>query len=126
MPDYEREVGRDLGEALGGAETYRMADLEGKGEDHPAGPGEIYRKPQQIGDVLNRVEMLPEGREALGEEEESSLDSSSGAEDEEEEDWQPSDNGTGRGQRMLADPDVGDMDGEDPDFDSDWENDNEA
>ena len=117
MPAYEREVGTDLGEALGGAETYRMADLEGKGEDFPAGAGEIYRQPQQIGDVLGRVQMLPEGEAILDEEEESSSDDSS-----EEDDWQPSENGTSRGARLLADPDVQDLDAEDPDFDPDWDN----
>lgn len=119
MPDYEREVGRDLGEALGGAETYRMADLEGKGEDYPAGQGEIYRQPRQISSVLNRVETLPEGDSSFQEEEDSSSDDSS-----EEDDWQPSDNGAGRGPNLLADPDLEDIDGEDPDFDPDWDIDN--
>ncbi len=121
MPDYEREVGHDVGEALGGAETYRMADLEGKGADYPAGLGELYRQPQPTSTVLDRVELSPEGEDFLDEEEESDSDDSS-----DEEDWQPNENGIGRGPSLLEDPDSEVVDVEDPDFDQDWDIDNEA
>lgn len=72
ITEYEKEVGPTLGEALGGAETYRMTDLEGKGEGYPEGISEIYRQPRTLNEVLNRLEILPveEPGQDLEEEEE--------------------------------------------------------
>lgn len=67
MPEYEKEVGLSLGEALGGVETYSMSDLEGVGPEYPEGPGKYYRQSGTPASRLGAVEVLPEDNEEEGE-----------------------------------------------------------
>lgn len=86
MTSYEKEMGEDFGEAFGGAETYRMSDLEGRGEGYPEGVSKIYRQPRSMGEVLGNVPIdeetdeddLPEQVNSGGEEDLGSSDNNDG------------------------------------------------
>ena len=121
MPDYEKEVGLDLGEALGGAETYRMSDLEGKPPQDPEdGNQSIYSQPRDMEEILSRVEFLPD--EDIDEDDEAEEEEEEEAEegDMEEPYWQGNGAGPDRVEAELASSDSDD----DPNFDDDWEPEN--
>ena len=133
MPDYEREVGPDIGEALGGIETHRMSDLEGRWAGFPEGTGDIYRKPRPVDEIIDKVAaFLPVERENLLEDEQSLDDGEDGDFDDEdpmdEGSWQGNGAEPEEGQDWTADVEEDDdLDpGEDPYFEGSWDIENDA